>query len=158
MAVQLLVQGLFSHDDCAPDLASDEDVRIAQCFDIIGLKCRDTNDIAGEVRYHHLDVHFHSAWVPSRPALWHWEKLEYFHNITGSQKQLAQISNTSVSFHLDKSTIRSLSRDRGIRRYHAILYGLCGADFQERVRQAATCTTNERLAMRKRYEQIPKVG
>ena len=162
MAVKLLVGRLFHHDDCAPVIASNEDIRIGKCFDIAGIKCMDTNDKSTpyhEMRYHHLDVHYHAAWIPTRNALWHWEKLQYFHNITGNQQQLHQISNTSISFHLDKSTIRSKSRDRGIRRYHAILYKLCGDDdFQHLVQYAATCTKEQRLELRKEYEKVPKVA
>ena len=159
-AVQLLVEQLFPTEPaCFAAMASDEDVRMARCLqDGLGIQCSDTNDADGEVRYHHLDIHFHSAWVPTRPSLWHWEKLQYFHNISGSQKQLAQISNTSISFHLDKSTVRSLSPDRGIRRYHAILYGLCGSDFDHQVQWAATCNTEQRLQLRRQWELIPKVG
>jgi glycoprotein-N-acetylgalactosamine 3-beta-galactosyltransferase len=163
IAVKVLVQQLLVHPQCPPAVASNEDVRIAHCFQIVGIQCRDTNDQQqgqqqGEVRYHHLDVHFHAAYIPSRLALWHWETLQQFHNITSNQKQLAQISTTSISFHLDKGTVRSRERDRGIRRYHAILYGLCGTDFDEQVRRAGTCTAAERLLLRTQWEQTPKVS
>jgi hypothetical protein len=46
-----------------------------------------------------------------------------------SEENLGQISETSVSFHLKvhhkRSTLLPLYLDDGIRRYHAILYGLC---------------------------------
>jgi glycoprotein-N-acetylgalactosamine 3-beta-galactosyltransferase len=159
IAVKLLVQQLFQHPQCPPAVASEEDVRMAQCFQILGIQCRDTNDHdRQEVRYHHLDVHFHAAYIPSRLALWHWETLQHFHNITANQKQLAQISTTSISFHLDKGTVRSREQDRGLRRYHAILYGLCGTDFDEQVRKAGTCTASERLQLRTQWEQTPKMA
>ena len=159
--MKLLVSRLFHHEDCSPAIASNEDIRIGKCFDIIGIKCMDTNDHTSpefKVRYHHLDVHYHAAWIPTRSSLWHWEKLHYFHNITGNQTQLHQISNTSVSFHLDKGTVRSTSKDRGLRRYHAILYNTCGTQFQQAVEKAATCTKEERLVLRQQWELIPKAS
>ena len=54
--------------------------------------------------------------------------------------------------------MRSFARDRGIRRYHAILYELCGAEFQKKVERAATCGKEEQLILRKKWEQVPKGG
>jgi glycoprotein-N-acetylgalactosamine 3-beta-galactosyltransferase len=158
-AVAVLVQR-FRSGECPAVMASDEDVRIGRCLEDAGIKCQDTNDRPPqmEVRYHHLDAQFHSAWIPSRPALWLWEKLQYFHNIRGNQTQLAQISNTTTTFHLDKGIVRSYSRDRGIRRYHAILYQYCGTEFQKQVERAAICNKEEQKRLRQKWEQVPKAA
>ena len=159
MAVQLLVQRMES-GDCPAETAADEDVRLSRCLEDAGVKCTDTNDDMEEVRYHHLDAQFHAAWVPTRHALWLWEKLYYFHGIRGNQSLLGQISSTSVSFHLDKSTVRSLAPDRGMRRYHAILYDdKCGegADFANQVAHAAaTCSDDERRRITALWKQTPR--
>eukprot|EP00980_Cylindrotheca_fusiformis_P012525 scaffold3079_cov119-Cylindrotheca_fusiformis.AAC.1 len=157
-AIQLLVQR-FTNGECPKAVASDEDVRIGRCLEDVGVKCQDTNDELEEVRYHHLDAHYHAAWIPARHALWNWEKLQFFHGIRGNQSQLGQISRTSTTFHLDKTTVRSLSRDRGIRRYHAILWDLCGNDFSARVERAATLNDAEkRQLLRREFERVPKVA
>lgn len=156
-ALHLLVQR-FSSGQCPPAMASDEDVRLSRCLEDAGVKCEDTNDNAQEARYHHLDAQFHAAWSPSRNSVWLWEKLQYFHNIRGNQTKLAQISNTSVSFHLDKTIVRSRSRDRGIRRYHAILYDKCGMEFSEKVRKAGTCSKEEREEMEAKWKLVPKAN
>lgn len=156
-AVQLLVQR-FTNGECPKALASDEDVRVGRCLEDAGVKCQDTNDESEEVRYHHLDVHYHASWVPTRHALWSWEKLQFFHNIRGNQTQLGQISRTSTTFHLDKTTVRSLSRDRGIRRYHAILWDLCGEEFASKVERAAKLSAEERKELKKEFEKVPKVA
>lgn len=147
----------FTSGECPEEIASDEDVRVSRCLEDIGVKCQDTNDEVEEVRYHHLDVQYHAAWIPKRKGLWNWEKLQFFHNIRGNQTKLAQISKTSTTFHLDKSTIRSTSRDRGMRRYHAILWDLCGQDFAEKVERAAKCGSEEMKRLRAKFEEIPKV-
>jgi glycoprotein-N-acetylgalactosamine 3-beta-galactosyltransferase len=158
-AVHLLVRR-FASGDCPAALASDEDVRVGRCLEDAGVPCQDTNDDATEVRYHHLDAQFHAAWVPTRPALWLWEKLDYFHHIRGNQSKLAQISNTSTSFHLDKGIVRSRALDRGIRRYHAILYDhVCGPDFADQVAQAATMMSDnkeERDKLHRQWQKLPK--
>ncbi len=156
-ALHLLVQR-FSSGDCPPEMASDEDVRLSRCLEDVGVKCEDTNDQAQEARYHHLDAQFHAAWVPTRNSVWLWEKLQYFHNIRGNQTQLEQISNTSVSFHLDKTIVRSRARDRGIRRYHAILYDKCGREFAEKVKNAATCPKKERDEIQAKWNRVPKAN
>lgn len=154
-ALQLLVSQMTS-GECPAETAPDEDVRLSRCLEDVGIRCTDTNDEDEEMRYHHLDAQFHAAWVPTRNAVWLWEKLQYFHGIRGNQSQLAQISNTSVSFHLDKSTVRSKARDRGIRRYHAILYDLCGSNFAKQVAQAATCRNDEREMLTAIWKGVPK--
>lgn len=154
-ALHLLVSR-FASGECPSVTAPDEDVRISRCLDDAGVRCTDTNDESEEVRYHHLDVQYHSAWIPTRKSLWHWEKLQYFHDIRGNQSMLGQISNTSVSFHLADSMVRSLARDRGIRRYHAILYDKCGSSFANQVAQAATCSQAKREQMIAAWKQTPK--
>jgi hypothetical protein len=78
-------------------------------------------------RYHPLDVNFHSSWkAKSKAAVWLPQILKDVHGIA-SKEGLGQISETSVSFHLkDHHNKGSLYADGGLRRYHAILYGLCG--------------------------------
>ena len=155
-ALHLLVQR-FESGECPAETASDEDVRLSRCLEDAGVKCADTNDEKEEVRYHHLDAQFHAAWVPTRKALWLWEKLQYFHGIRGNQTLLGQISKTSVSFHLDKSTVRSQAPDRGMRRYHAILYDQCGSDFADQVVRAATCSEDEQRRITALWKQTPRV-
>eukprot|EP00934_Nitzschia_sp_Nitz4_P009436 Nitzschia sp. Nitz4//scaffold226_size53432//43746//44732//NITZ4_006707-RA/size53432-processed-gene-0.26-mRNA-1//1//CDS//3329542769//9426//frame0 len=152
-AVHTLVQRFAN--ECPSAEASDEDVRVGRCLEDVGAKCQDTNDEALEVRYHALDVQFHASWVPSRNSVWLWEKLQYIHGIRANQSQLAQISNTSVSFHLDKGTVRSLALDRGLRRYHAILKDLCGPEFSDAVAAAATCGKETRDEMQLKWKQTP---
>lgn len=155
-ALHLVVQR-FANGECPAETASDEDVRISRCLEDVGVKCADTNDAAQEARYHHLDAQFHAAWVPTRNSVWLWEKLQYFHNIRGNQTKLAQISNTSVSFHLDKTIVRSTARDRGLRRYHAILYDQqCGPEFAAQVAKAATCSNKEREELTAQWKLVPK--
>lgn len=156
-ALHLVVQR-FSNGECPAATASDEDVRISRCLEDAQVRCADTNDEAEEARYHHLDAQFHAAWVPTRNSVWLWEKLQYFHNIRGNQTKLAQISNTTVSFHLDKDIVRSTARDRGLRRYHAILYDMCGPGFATEVAKAATCTKDERALMNSKWKQVPKAS
>lgn len=146
----------FSNGNCPAANAPDEDIRLSRCLEDIGVKCSDTNDEDEDVRYHHLDAQFHAGWVPTRHALWLWEKLQYFHNIRGNQTKLAQISNTSVSFHLAKTMVRSKSRDRGIRRYHAILNDLCGTSFSAKVADAAMCTKEQRDKLNEKWKEVPK--
>jgi hypothetical protein len=182
-ALPYLVQR-FTTGECPKAKASDEDVRVSRCLEDIGVKCQDTNDEVEEVRYHHLDVQYHVAWIPKRKgefhdisrqpqspqrfltripylivfvALWNWEKLQFFHKIQGNQTQLAQISKTSTTFHLDKSTIRSFSRDRSMRRYHAIVRDLCDREFVEKLERAAKFGLEEMKQLRAKFEEIPKV-
>jgi glycoprotein-N-acetylgalactosamine 3-beta-galactosyltransferase len=138
--------------ECPVVVAPDEDIRLARCLDDAGVQCHDTNDASQQVRFHHLDAQFHASWTPVRSALWLWPKLQYFHGIQGNQSKLDQISNTSTTFHLDKSKVRSRERDRGIRRYHAILHPeLCGSDFAQQVKEAATCNVDQQAELRKRW-------
>jgi len=125
--------------------ASDEDIRVGKCLGNAGIRCLDTNDDIVQVRYHSLDAQYHASWTPEKRALWHWEKLYYLHGIVANQSRLDQISSQSVSFHLDKGTVRSAAADRGIRRYHAILYRMCGAAFQEQVVERSAGATSVEL-------------
>eukprot|EP00934_Nitzschia_sp_Nitz4_P005081 Nitzschia sp. Nitz4//scaffold10_size219509//106507//108807//NITZ4_001430-RA/size219509-processed-gene-0.132-mRNA-1//-1//CDS//3329532926//5071//frame0 len=142
-AVRALVERF--PNECPSELGnSKEDLLVGKCLGGIGVLCEDTNDADQEMRYHVLDVQYHSNWTISKPSNWQWKPLLKFHNIIANQSLLAQISNTSVSFHLDKGTIRSLALDRGMRRYHAILEDLCGEKFSRYVRKAATCDETKR--------------
>ena len=156
-ALHRLVQQ-FSSGECPATMASDEDVRLSRCLEDVGVQCQDTNDEAQDVRYHALDAQFHASWVPTRNSVWLWEKLQYFHNIRGNQSKLEQISNTTVSFHLDKTIVRSRARDRGLRRYHAILYDKCGNEFTKQVMKAATCSKEERDQFFTQWKLLPKAN
>lgn len=49
LALQLLIEKLWRHPSCWPHhQASDEDRIVASCFDEVGLKCMDTNDVRNE--------------------------------------------------------------------------------------------------------------
>ncbi|KAG7371862.1 hypothetical protein IV203_018004 [Nitzschia inconspicua] len=138
--------------ECPDAMASDEDIRVARCLDDAGVQCHDTNDAAEEVRFHHLDAQFHASWTPQRVSVWLWPKLQRFHGIRGNQSKLEQISNTSTTFHLVKSKVRSKERDRGMRRYHAILNPeLCGSDFVDQVREAALCSAGRQAELQKEW-------
>jgi glycoprotein-N-acetylgalactosamine 3-beta-galactosyltransferase len=151
-AVMLLNRRIHYLGECPDAVAPDEDIRLARCLDDAGVQCHDTNDAAEQVRFHHLDAQFHASWTPVRSALWLWPKLQYFHKIRGNQSKLEQISNTSTTFHLDKSKVRSRERDRGIRRYHAILHpNVCGSEFAQQVEEAATCDGHQQAELRKRW-------
>ena len=123
VSLKLLIEKMFHTYHCSPHFqAPDEDRIIAKCFRPLGIQCMDTNDHLNETRYHQGRVGFHAAWNHSVKSVWRHEPLEQVHGIA-SKEGLGQISETSVSFHL-KGKKRGFN-DRGIRRYHAILYGLC---------------------------------
>lgn len=180
-AVRMLVHQMFKTNNCPASpygtIASDEDIRIGRCLEGVNIFCEDTNDHRHEIRYHHLDVQFHASWTSNRYSLWSWEKLYYFHNILTNQSKLGQISQTSISFHLDKGTIRSINYDHGIRRYHAILYQQCGMPFQQQMEKVAISrlfhssnndTTSSTKTLKKKdiemkelydkWKRIPKAG
>ena len=155
-ALSALVQQILRGEWGFPTKASDEDMRVGRCLEDMGVKCHDTNDDALEMRYHHLDAQFHASWKPGKRHVLNWESLQYLHNIRGNQSMLAQISNTSTTFHLAKGMVRSTARDRGIRRYHAILYQLCGASFQRQVEISANFTWEQREFLIEKWKQVPK--
>ena len=122
-ALKLLVEQLFDTYHCRPHYqASDEDRIISDCFRSVGVYCMDTNDAKNETRYHQASVNFHANWTRDQPAVWHPGPLDRVHGIA-SKEGLGQISESSVSFHL--KGMPKGSQDRGMRRYHAILHGLC---------------------------------
>jgi len=122
-ALNTLIEDLFDTHVCRPHYAaSDEDRIISHCFQSIGLSCMDTNDDDDEARYHQANAEFHATWTHDTPHVWRAKELLESHNIV-SKEMMGQISGTSVSFHL-KGKARGV-RDRGIRRYHAILNDMC---------------------------------
>ena len=148
----LLLNRRIHMGECPDAMAPDEDIRVARCLDDAGVQCHDTNDEEQEMRFHHLDAQFHASWTPTRSSLWLWPKLQYFHGIRGNQSKLEQISNTSTTFHLDKSKVRTQERDRGIRRYHALLHpDVCGSDFAAQVDAAATCNAEKQSELRQAW-------
>ena len=109
---------------CKPHLeSSQEDRMISSCFRRMKLTCMDTTDKFGEGRYHQDTAEFHASWTKDQPAVWRPDDLEKFHGII-SKGRLGQISKSTVSFHL--KNIRNSDVENGLRRYHAILRGLCG--------------------------------
>jgi glycoprotein-N-acetylgalactosamine 3-beta-galactosyltransferase len=123
VALKLLIEKLFDTHHCRPHhRSSAEDVIISNCFETAGISCMDTNDETNESRYHQGSADFHATWNHERPSVWRADTLEKVHGIV-SKEGLGQISETSVSFHLKGK--RKGVQDRGIRRYHAILHGLC---------------------------------
>jgi glycoprotein-N-acetylgalactosamine 3-beta-galactosyltransferase len=122
VALKMLVHDLFPTPRCWPHWqASDEDKIVASCFRSVGIQCMDTNDDRNETRYHTWNADQHADWAIGKPAQ-DWAYLPENHGIAWKEG-LGQISETSVSFHLKKKQIRTI--DSGMRRYHAILYGLC---------------------------------
>ena len=122
VALQLLVEELLATPRCMPHWpASYEDRLVASCFRSVGLQCMDTNDERNETRYHTWNAEQHAAWKIGIPAQ-DWTKLRDYHGIAWKEG-LGQISESSVSFHLKSK--HSQTADSGMRRYHAILYGLC---------------------------------
>jgi hypothetical protein len=156
----LLLNRRIQNGDCPDAVASNEDIRVARCLDDAGVRCHDTNDLEGEVRFHHLDVQYHTSWTPKQSALWLWPKLQYFHGIRGNQSRLEQISNTTTTFHLDKSKVRTVERDRGIRRYYALLHPeeICGPDFLNQMKEAATCNDDDEYyqMIRQKWMEVKK--
>jgi glycoprotein-N-acetylgalactosamine 3-beta-galactosyltransferase len=121
-ALKMLVEDLFPTPRCWPHWqASDEDKIVASCFRSVGIQCMDTNDDRNETRYHTWNADQHTDWTIGKPAQ-DWAYLPENHGIAWKEG-LGQISETSVSFHLKKKQIRTI--DSGMRRYHAILYGMC---------------------------------
>ena len=121
-SLKLLMEGdkLFDTYPCRPHFqASYEDRLMSDCFRSVGIHCMDTNDAHNETRYHQDTVDFHAGWTNQQAAVWHAEPLDRVHGIASKEK-LGQISTSSISFHL-----KGQSPDL-MRRYHAILYGLCG--------------------------------
>lgn len=134
VALEMLVEDLFPTPRCWPHWrASDEDKIVASCFRSVGIQCMDTNDDKNETRYHTWNADQHTDWRIGKPAQ-DWALLPNNHGIAWKEG-LGQISETSVSFHLKKKEIRTI--DSGMRRYHAILYGLC-----------SNLTTNTSLGIR----------
>lgn len=155
----ILLNHRMQTGECLDAVAPDEDIRVARCLDDAGVKCHDTNDATEEVRFHHLDAQFHASWTPKLPSVWLWPKLQYYHGIRGNQSKLEQISNTSTTFHLVQSKVRSRERDRGMRRYYAILHPeLCGPDFAHQVREAATCDADKQASLRSEWMEIDIQG
>lgn len=126
IALRRLVEELFPKSQCWPHWTSAQEDRImAGCFRSVGIQCMDTNDYKNETRYHPWGVDYHASWTKRKKGNWHPKVLETVHGIA-QPEGLAQISDSSVSFHLKPlRTDPDLPPDRGMRRYHAILYGLC---------------------------------
>jgi glycoprotein-N-acetylgalactosamine 3-beta-galactosyltransferase len=124
-ALRLLVEELLPTPRCWPHWqGSDEDRIIASCFrQVHGLQCMDTNDEKNETRYHTWNVDQHVSWKAGVPGQ-DWESLVNEHGIAWKEG-IRQVSESSVAFHLKQPRTTPQASDSGMRRYHAILYGLC---------------------------------
>jgi glycoprotein-N-acetylgalactosamine 3-beta-galactosyltransferase len=123
-ALKQMVRNEFNFIRCNPNKTrSDEDRLVGTCLRLKVAKCKHNMDENNETRYHHYDAQFHARWDRRRPVNWDWRSLLKWHNIIAYKERLEGISETSTTFHLISD---SVYRDRGLRRYHALLYGLCG--------------------------------
>jgi glycoprotein-N-acetylgalactosamine 3-beta-galactosyltransferase len=128
-ALRVLVADRFAMPECKPnDIRSDEDVMVSDCLRSV-VNCTHSVDDKDESRYHPYHAHFHATWTYPDPANWYPAEL-LVQGITATMKGgLESISETTVSFHLVKTNIHNAPEtnfwDRGMRRYHAILFGLC---------------------------------
>ena len=123
VALKRLIEEDFNRKRCLPNgTRSDEDRTIGGCLRASIAWCHHNMDERNETRYHHFDVQFHAMWVQVHVSNWNWRELWKFHGIDEGKEKLEGISSTSVSFHLVGD---SDFRDRGLRRYHALLYNLC---------------------------------
>ena len=123
-ALRRMVAEEFNYSRCHPmNQRSDEDKMIGTCLRLKVATCKQNNDEKDEPRYHHYDPEFHARWDRGTGSNWGWRDLLKFHEINAYQERLESVSATSVTFHL---TAESKYRDQGLRRYHALLYGLCG--------------------------------
>lgn len=129
-ALRVLVEERFDMPECKPnDIRSDEDVIVSDCLRSV-VNCTHSVDEKDESRYHPYNVDFHASWRFPDAANWYPADL-LLQGITATIKgRLESISETTVSFHLVKpanleNTPVTNARDRGMRRYHAMLFGLC---------------------------------
>jgi glycoprotein-N-acetylgalactosamine 3-beta-galactosyltransferase len=123
-ALRRLMSTEWNASRCRPDaMRSIEDIAIASCLRLKVAKCHHSIDERNETRYHHYDPQFHASWNQLFPSNWGWKALQLHHNIISDQEYLNGISSTSTTFHLVRKSIYS---DNGLRRYHALLYRLCG--------------------------------
>ncbi len=108
---------------CRPNaLSSQEDMIIASCLRWNIATCKNSMDERNEPRYHPYDPPFHAEWNSQQRSNLRWKDLLTYHNVTSNQEYLHGISATSTTFHLIS---KSRYQDNGLRRYHALLYGLC---------------------------------
>lgn len=133
-ALRVLVSRFDVIEECWPNhRAPDEDRIVANCLRPI-VNCTHDVDAVHETRYHALTPDFHAKWTQKESANWDPEGLLAFHGIRATYKEgLESISSTTVSFHL-VDTISMVReewntifhyRDSGLRRFHAIVHGLC---------------------------------
>jgi glycoprotein-N-acetylgalactosamine 3-beta-galactosyltransferase len=123
-ALRRMVSEEFNYSRCHPtNERSDEDKMVGTCLRLKVATCKQNNDEKEEPRYHHYDPEFHARWDRGMGSNWGWRDLLKYHQIIAYQQRLETVSVTSATFHL---TAKSMYRDQGLRRYHALLYGLCG--------------------------------
>jgi glycoprotein-N-acetylgalactosamine 3-beta-galactosyltransferase len=123
-ALRRMVSEEFNYSRCHPmNERSDEDKMVGTCLRLKVATCKQNNDEKEEPRYHHYDPEFHARWDRGMGSNWGWRDLLKYHQIIAYQERLETVSVTSATFHL---TAKSMYRDGGLRRYHALLYGLCG--------------------------------
>jgi glycoprotein-N-acetylgalactosamine 3-beta-galactosyltransferase len=131
--LRVLVEQMFDKPECRPlEIRSDEDVIISDCLRPI-VNCTHSVDEHDETRFHPLSAQFHASWAYPTSANWFPQLLLKHSNITATMKpMLESVSETSVSFHLVlESQFAQLTApatnfsDKGMRRYHALLFNLC---------------------------------
>jgi hypothetical protein len=123
-ALTLLVNELYPQAKCWPNATDPaEDVLIGNCFRMAKVTCLNSVDFLDEPRYHCLDANFHASWYKGMPTPIHWSYLQRKRHNIKVKEGLETISKSSISFHL--AEVKSSFPDHGLRRYHALLYGLC---------------------------------
>lgn len=124
--VRQMITHDFNKTRCNPGkMRSDEDRLMGTCLRLKVAKCTHRLDDKNETLYHHYDAQFHARWDRRMGANWDWRHLLKWHNIIAYQQGLEGVAETTTTFHLISD---SVYRDRGLRRYHALLYGLCGEE------------------------------
>jgi glycoprotein-N-acetylgalactosamine 3-beta-galactosyltransferase len=118
---------------CHPhDITSEEDRLIGtNCFRNI-ITCTASVDEIGEDRFHSLNTDFHAKWTLGVPAPWQPVTMRKYHHVT-VKTEMESVSETRVTFHLNEAKndgsyltrSQSTSAVEGMRRYHAIVHGLC---------------------------------
>mmetsp|Transcript_27872 Transcript_27872/g.41133 ORF Transcript_27872/g.41133 Transcript_27872/m.41133 type:complete len:178 (-) Transcript_27872:2689-3222(-) len=121
-----MIKRVFRSKRCFPDATrSDEDRTIGKCLrDMVVPKgCYHNLDELNQTRYHHYDAEFHATWRRGMGENWNYRELMEHHGINSYQERLDSISETSTTFHLVQPD--KIFPDKGLRRYHALLRGLC---------------------------------
>ena len=175
VALRLLVRHQFMKEECWPyHRGSDEDRIMGHCFRSDVVQCTHSTDELDQTRYHPMDAHFHAMYNSKVPAAWFPSSLVKHHGIYAmSREYLDSVSSTTVSFHLVRhsrdpygSSPPSIFDDKGLRRYHAIVYNLCPNQNTSALNPADACfdplnpgtsdrKCREEMAVKKRARENP---